>query len=62
MTKKEMFYLMMYSTYFIFGYIALDIIVNDHSDSERGIPVVPLLGLRFQISKRSFMCTIPQTG
>ena len=37
--------------------------VNDHSDSERGNPLPPLLGLLLSInSKGSFICTIPQTG
>ena len=36
--------------------------VKDHSDSERGNPLPPH-GLLFPInSKRSFICTIPQTG
>ena len=36
--------------------------VNDHSDSERGNPLLPD-GLLFPISsKGSFICTIPQTG
>ena len=35
--RKEMFYLMTHSTYFIYGYMASDIyMVKDHSDSERG--------------------------
>ena len=36
--------------------------VKDHSDSERGNPLLPH-GLLFSIdSKGSFICTIPQTG
>ena len=36
--------------------------VKDHSDSERGNPLLPH-GLLFLISsKGSFICTIPQTG
>ena len=36
--------------------------VKDHSDSERGNPLLPH-GLLFPInSKGSFICTIPQTG
>ena len=31
-----MFYLTTHSTHFIYGYIASDIMVKDHSDSERG--------------------------
>ena len=30
-----MFYLMTHSTHFIYGYMASDYMVNDHSDSER---------------------------
>ena len=57
-----MFYLTTYSTHFIYGYMASDIMVKDHSDSERGIPLPPL-GLLFPInSKGSFIGTIPQTG
>ena len=37
--------------------------VKDHSDSERGNPVPPLIVLPFPISsKGSFICIIPQTG
>ena len=36
--------------------------VKDHSDSERGNPLLPLHGLLFSISsKGSFICTISQT-
>ena len=36
--------------------------VNDHSDSERGNPLLPLHGLLFpNSSKGYFLCTIPQT-
>ena len=53
--KKEMFYLMMHSTHFIYGYMA-----SDHSDSERG-NLLPPHGLLFPISsKDSFICSIPQ--
>ena len=38
-------------------------LVKDHSDSERGNPLLPLYGLLFQISsKGSFICTTTQTG
>ena len=59
---KEMFYLTTHSTHFIYGYMALDIImVKDHSDSERG-NLLPPYGLLFPInSKGSFICTIPHT-
>ena len=33
--EREMFYLMMHSTHFIYGYMASDM-VKDHSDSEKG--------------------------
>ena len=50
---------MMHSTHFIYGYMALDIImVKDHLDSERRNPLQPH-GLLFPInSKGSFICTI----
>ena len=52
-----MFYLTVYSTHFIYGYI-----VKDHSDSEKGNPLLSN-GLFFLInSKGSFICTIPQIG
>ena len=58
-----MFYLMTHSTYFIYGYMASDIIiVKDHSDSEGGNPLSPH-GILFPISsKGSVICTIPHTG
>ena len=39
--RKEMFYLTTHSTHFIYGYMASDIWVKDHSDSEKGNPVPP---------------------
>ena len=55
--RKEMFYLTMHTTHFVYCYMA-----SDHSDSERGNPLPPH-GLPFPInSKGSFICTIPQTG
>ena len=57
-----MFYLTTHSTHFIYGYMVSDIMVKDHSNSERGNPQPPH-GLLFPISsKGSFICTIPQTG
>ena len=48
--RKEMFYLTMHSTHFIYGYM-----VSDHSDSEKGNPLPPH-GLLFSInSKGSFI-------
>ena len=59
--RKEMFYLTMHSTHFIYGYMASDM-VKDHSDSEKG-NLLPPHRLLFPInSKGSFICTIPQTG
>ena len=60
--RKEVFYLTMikvtmHSTHFIYSYMASDILVKDHSDSESGNLLPPhglLLG--------SFICTIPLTG
>ena len=46
---------------FIYRYMA-SVMVNDHSDSERG-NLPPPHGLLFPISsKGSFICIIPQTG
>ena len=46
---------------FSYGYMGSDIMVNDHSDSERGNPQPPH-GLLFPISsKGSFICDIPHT-
>ena len=50
-----MYYLMMHSTHFIYGYMASDM-VNDHSDSERGNPLLPH-GLLFSISSKVFLYT-----
>ena len=33
--RKEMYYVTTHSTRFIYGYMASDIMVKDHSDSER---------------------------
>ena len=38
--RKEIFYLMMHSTHFIYGYMALDM-VKDHSDSEKRNQLLP---------------------
>ena len=51
--RKEMFYLTMHSSHFIYSYMA-----SDHSDSERGNPLPPH-GLLFPTSsKGSFICII----
>ena len=61
--RKEIFYLMTHSTHLIFLRLyGIGHMVKDHSDSERGNPLLPH-GLLFPInSKGSFICTIPQTG
>ena len=60
--RKEVVYLMMHSTHFIYSYMASDM-VKDHSDIDRGNLLLPLHGLLFVISsKGSFICIIPQTG
>ena len=58
-----MFYLTMHSTHFIYGYMVSDIyMVKDHSNSEKGNPLLPHR-LLFPInSNGSSVCTIPQTG
>ena len=53
--RKEMFYLTTHSTHFIYGYKGVRHMVKDHSDSEKGNPLLIS-------SKGSFICTIPQTG
>ena len=60
--RKEMFYLTTHSTHFIYGYMASNIWLDYHSDSDKGNPLPPHR-LLFPInSKGSFICTIPQTG
>ena len=49
----------MHSTHFIYGYMASDIMVMDHSDSEKGNPLLPHRLLLSISSKGSFICTIP---
>ena len=51
--KEEMFYLTMHSTHFIYSYMASDM-VNDHSDSERGNPLLPR-ELLFLTSSKVFL-------
>ena len=78
-----MFYLKMYSTHFIYGYMGerernvlfndtlntfylrlygIRHMVKDHSDSEKGSPLLPHRLLFSISSKGSFICTILQTG
>ena len=40
--RKEMFYLTTHSTHFIYGYMVAHV-VKDHSDSESGNPLPPIL-------------------
>ena len=50
--RKDLFYITTHSRH----------LLKDHSDSERGNPLLPH-GLLFLISsKGSFICLIPQTG
>ena len=58
--RKEMFYLTMHSTHFIYGYMASDIWVKDHSDSEKGNLLPPYRLLLPISSKGSFICIIQQ--
>ena len=44
--RKEMFYLMMYSTHFNLGLYGVRHMVKDHSDSERGNLLPPQTTLR----------------
>ena len=60
--EREMFYLTMHSTHFIYGYMSVRHMVKDHSDSEKGNPLTPHRLLFPISSKGSFICTIPQTG
>ena len=55
--KEGNVYLMTHSTHFIYGYM-----VKDHSDSEKGNPLLPHRLLLSINSKGYFICTIPQTG
>ena len=48
--RKEIFYLTMHSTHFIYGYMASDIIiVKDHSDSQKVYPLPTLHGLLISV-------------
>ena len=59
--RKEMFYLTMHSTFYLWLY-GVRHMVKDHSDSERGNPLLPQWLLFPISSKGSFICIIPQTG
>ena len=59
--RKEIFYLMTHSTHFHLRLSGVRHMVKDHSDSERGNPLLPH-GLLFLISsKGSFIYIISQT-
>ena len=51
MGRKEIVYLTTHSTHFIYGYMELDIMVKDHSDSERGNPLSQM-GYSFRLAAR----------
>ena len=54
-----MFYLMLRLTHYILWLYSIRHMVKDHSDNERGNPLLPH-GLLFPISSEgSFICTIP---
>ena len=50
--RKEMFYFTTHSTHFIYGYMASDKIVKDHSDSEKGNPLPPHMGYSIRLAAR----------
>ena len=62
-SQNKRFYLTMHSTYFILRFYGLGQTAKDHSDSEKGSPLLPRHGLLFPVSsKGNFICTILQTG
>ena len=58
--RKEMFYLTRHSTQFSLRLYGVGHMVKDHSDSERGNPLLPHWLLFLINSKGSFICTIPR--
>ena len=54
---KEMFYLTIHSTHFIYGYMAYGYrhMAKDQLDSERGNPLPPLYGHSFQLVARDLL-------
>ena len=61
--EREMFYLTMHSTHFIYGYImASDIWLRTILIVRNGNPLPPHRLLFLINSKVSFICTVPQTG
>ena len=59
--RKEMFHLTMHSTFYLRLY-GVRHMVKDHSDNEKGNPLLPHRLLFLISSKGSFICTIQQTG
>ena len=60
--RKEMFYLTTHSNTFYLWLYGVRHMVKDHSDSEKGNPLLPHGLLFLIISKGSLICIIPQTG
>ena len=56
-----MFYLTIYSSHFIYDYIALDMVYH-HSDSERGNLLLQLHGFFFQLAARDCLYAQSQTA
>ena len=56
-----MFYLAMHSTHFIYGYMASDIMVKDHSDSERKPAVATRATLSDWTLETILTCLYPYT-
>ena len=59
---REMFYLTTHSTHFYLRLYGVRHMVKDHSDSEKGNPLLPHRLLLSINSKGSFICTNPQSG
>ena len=57
--RKESFYLTTHSTHFVYGYMASGYMVKDHSDSEKGNPLLPHRLLLSISSKGSFFMHHP---
>ena len=59
--RKEVFYSMTQLPHYL-QLCGIRFMVKDHPDSQRRNPLLPLHGLLFfNISKGSFICTIPQS-
>ena len=59
--RKEMFYLSMHSTHFIYGYMVSDILKRTIQIA-REETHCHHMGYSFRLTARVFICTIPQTG